>query len=440
MKTRIIVFAFFVCLVVYSISPVRSFKLAIASAEPGGTVSTIAGIEVGGLEGDELKRTLQDAIDQWLKEPLIVSGDGSSIDINKTTIQFDIDRTIYIYESMTKQKWYAIWQKEKVVHLPLEVAQNDGLKEELSKISSLDTEETYARVIDEVAYLKTGKVEAVVKDTSALEVERIALAIEEIPETAFGTYDIALSLNDQVVAPGETFSFIQVIGDNIDAANSEALDFVASLIYQNALNIYSEILERHSQHKVPGYLEPGIEAAINRSGKKDLQFVNRMTTPIKLKLSVEAQQLKAEIYSSGQEATVTASVVRDEEIKPRTITRYTNDLSIGQVREVQKGAQGLRVSVYRVIDGVEELVSKDYYPPVNRILLKSSRQLQTQQPTETDPDLEMDLDGDGLADVETSDEAEGKTKNEKKFEVDENGNPILPPGYYYDKGGNLITP
>lgn len=440
MKTRIIFFVFFVSLFVYSISSLSSFNFDTASAEQGGTVSTIVGIEVGGLDGDEQKRVLQDAINQWLKEPLIVSGDGSSININKATIQFDINRTISVYESMTKQKWYAFWQKEKVVHLPLEVAQNDGLKEELSKITNWDTEETYTQVMNGVAYLKTGKLEAVVKDTSALEVERIALAIEEIPETAFGTYDIALSLNDQVVAPGETFSFIQVLGDNIDAANSEALDFVASLIYQNVLNIHSEILERHSQHKVPGYLEPGIEATINRNGKKDLQFVNRMATPIKLKLSVEAQQLKAEIYSSGQEAEVTASVVRDEEIKPRTITRFTNDLSIGQAREIQKGAQGLRVSVYRVIDGVEELVSKDYYPPVNRILLKSSRQLQTQQPTETDPDLQMDLDGDGLADVEPSDEAEDDAKDEKKFEVDENGNPVLPPGYYYDKGGNLITP
>lgn len=100
----------------------------------------------------------------------------------------------------------------------------------------------------------------------------------------------------------------------------------------------------------------------------------------------------------------------------------------------------MRVSVYRVLDGVEELVSRDYYPPVNRILLNSSNQLQTQQPTETDPNLQMDLDGDGLADVESSDDVEGEIINENELEVDENGNPILPPGSYYDKGGNLITP
>ena len=133
-------------------------------------------------------------------------------------------------------------------------------------------------------------------------------------------------------------------------------------------------------------------------------------------------------------------VIRDEEIDPRTITRYSNELAIGQVKEVQKGEQGLRVSVYRVIDGVEELVSRDYYPPTNQILVKSSRQLQTQQPAETDSDLQMDLDGDGLADVEESEGTEEEMVDDNDFEEDENGNPVLPPGSYYDKGGNLITP
>ncbi len=110
------------------------------------------------------------------------------------------------------------------------------------------------------------------------------------------------------------------------------------------------------------------------------------------------------------------------------------------MKEIQKGEQGLRVSVYRVMDGIEELVSRDYYPPVNRILLKSSRQQQTQGSTATDPDLQIDLNGDGLADVGTNDETKNETIDETELEVDENGNPILPPGSYYDKGGNLITP
>lgn len=444
-RNKLVGLALLASLLIYLVSPLGSFKFGTAYAENEGAVSTIAGIKVGNLSEDEIKQTLTDAINQWINEPLIISGGGSQITLNTMAIQHDIDSTIDLYNSMVKKGWYAFWKNESVVHIPLETLPSEELKEEISKVSMWNLEETYTQVMNAAGYLKTNEVEAVVEDTSALEAERIALAIEEIPETAFGTYDIAHVLNERVIAPGETFSFIQAIEENIDVANSEALNFVASILYQNALNIQSEIVERYSQHKVPAYLEPGIEVAVNSGGEKDLKFINRMTTPIKLKLTVEAQQLKAEIYTTQQKANVVTRVVRDEEIKPRTITRYSNDLAIGQVKEVQKGEQGLRVSVYRVIDGIEKLISRDYYPPVNRILLKSSRQLQqTQQPTETDTDLQMDLNGDGLADVESNDDAEDETVDEtvdeNNHEVDENGNPILPPGSYYDKGGNLITP
>ena len=444
MKKRVAILAVLIGVLATLVLPLADFKSALADSEAQDTQSTIARIEVGGLEGEELKGVLAEAIAQWADGPLIVSDGVSSIEIDKGVIQFDIDKTISLYESMTKRDWYAFWQEEKVVHIPLEIVQNDSLKEEVASMPSWDVDATYAEVMNHAAYLQTGEVEAVIENTSELEASRIALAIEEIPEAAIGTYEMADALNDRVIAPGETFSFIQALGDNAGSGNGEALNFVASLLYHNALNIQSEIVERHSQNRIPGYLEPGIEAAVTGGGEKDLQFINRMTSPIKLKLSVEAQQLKVEVYTSLQEKGGVTTVVRDEEIAPRTITRYSDDLAVGQVVEVQKGEKGLRVSVYRVMDGVEELVSRDYYPPVNRVLLKFSRQLQqTREPAEPDPDLEIDLDGDGLADVEPSEEdvaEDGEAADEGGQEVDDDGNPVLPPGSYYDKGGNLITP
>ena len=443
MKKNIIMLALVASLLIYIVSPLNSFEFKTAYAEENGDISTIAGIEVGNLTEDEMRTVLTDAVNQWIHEPLAVTDGENILSFKTMVIQHDIDSTIDLYKSLVKKDWYVFWKEEKVVHIPLEMLPCEELKEEISKMSMWNQEETYAQVMNFASYLKSGEVEAVVEDTSAFETERIGLAIEEIPETAFGTYDLAQVLNDRVIAPGETFSFIQSLGENVDLTNNEELHFTASLIYQNALHTNTEIVERHSQHVVPSYLEPGIEAAVTSSGDKDLQFINRLATPIKLKLSVEAQQLKVEMYTTQKEAAVTTRVVRDEEIKPRTITRYSNELAVGQVQEIQKGEQGLRVSIYRVIDGVEELVSRDYYPPVNRVLLKSSRQLQIEQPADTDPDLQMDLNGDGLADVGSSDETEtgtkGETINETELEVDENGNPILPPGSYYDKGGNLIT-
>lgn len=397
--------------------------------------STIAGIVVEDLKGDELKQALTEAVNQWASEPLIVTGGGSSLSLNTSIIQFDIDGTISTYESMTKKAWYAFWTNDKVVHLPLQTIDSDMLKNEISNVSTWNTDETYSKVMTMASYLRTDEVEAVVEDLSALETDRLALAIEEIPVTAFGVYDIANALNDTIIGPNEAFSFIEAVGQNADLANSEALNFLASILYYSALNMDTEILERHSQSEVPSYLEPGVEAAIDISAEKDLKFMNRSTNPMKLKLTIDNQQLKAEVYTTYKDVDVTMKVVRDETITPRTITRYTDDLAVGQTKELQQGEPGLRVSVYRYVNGMEELISRDYYTPENRILLKSSRQpVATEQSPNTDSDLQMDLDGDGLADVEEI------TPETSEQEVDENGNPVLPAGSYYDKGGNLITP
>ena len=398
--------------------------------------STIAGITVEGLDSDELKQTLTEAINRWPNEPLIVSGDGSTLSLNRAAIQFDIEGTISTYESMAKKAWYEFWADDKVVHLPLQTLDSETLKNEIAKISTWNTDETYVKVMTLASYLRNDEMEAVIEDLATIETERLALAIEEVPVTAFGVYDIANALNETIIEAGSTFSFMEALGGNVNLANSETLNFVASILYHHALNMDTEIVERYAQNKVPDYLEPGVEAAIDVSANKDLKFVNRSSNPVKIKLSIDNQQLKAEAYTTYKEVDVSMKVIRDATITPRTITRYTDQLAIGKVQEVEKGEPGLRVSVYRTIQGIEQLISRDYYAPISRILLKSSRPPVMTSP-KTDSDLQMDLDGDGLADV-IDDESTNDTDD--KVEVDESGNPVTPQGSYYDKGGNLITP
>ena len=98
-------------------------------------------------------------------------------------------------------------------------------------------------------------------------------------------------------------------------------------------------------------------------------------------------------------------------IKPKIIYRYAANLGLNQQKIIQEGKEGLRVIVYRSItengSSREELIGRDYYPPVNRIVLKSSKILEqtTTTPsggTTEDPDLQVDLDGNGLPDQPTN--------------------------------------
>lgn len=404
--------------------------------------SSIAGIPVDGRSNEEIREDLQKAIDQWSSEKIIIRGEETTIEIDPSMLQFNIEATIHTYETMTGKPWYAFWQSKRTVDLPLEMKASEKLKEALSVKQNWDTDATSQRVLTQASYLKSHEVEAEVTQLSLLDQERIALGIEQIPTNAVGVMELVSVLNNQILMPNEPFSVLQTFGEQLNMANEEAINFVASMIYQAALQSNSMILERTSQRKIPNYLQPGIEVAINGTDNQDLRFVNPFDNPMTLNATVENETIKVEIFAPTKEDGVTLRTVREHEIAPRIITRYAKDLAKGEGKLLQEGKPGVRIAVYRMkaSTGTEELVSKDYYPPENRIVVQSSQVFEvtlgdTIPQTETAPQSDtesIDLDGDGLTDYETMTDEE-IIEREKKIEAE-----TLPPGSYYDKGGNLI--
>ena len=438
---------------------------SVASADNNAVGSTIGGVKIGDLKGEELKALLTNAVNDWYTQNLTVTGGGTSVEVSSSTFQFDIESTVENYENQVHKSWFAFWKDTPTVNLPLIVFPSEIVKNEINNVSSWDTEATYSNVELNAAYLKTDPVEAVVIDVSVLETDRISLSIEKMPEGAMGINELVLALNDTVIEPQMALSMIEKLGDTMNLANREAINFVASNLYNAALNINAEILERHSQNQIPSYLKPGLEAKVDALANEDLKFMNTSSHPVVLKLTMEEGNMKTEVYTPAKETEVDVTVSQDEEIQPRTITRYSADLAIGQTEQIQEGAKGLRVSVYRTAFDEQKLVSRDYYPPVDRIIVKSSKQPEVKTPAENlnnDPAYQVDLDGDGFPDTDTtsgngqnnelttpvsgpqntdsnaSNNSQGSgTNNSVTGDAEEEN---LPPGSYYDKGGNLITP
>lgn len=416
--------------------------------------ATIGGIEVGNLKGEELKETLNNAVNDWYSQNLIVTGGGNSIEVSSSSFQFDIESTVNSYEKNYRKPWYAFWGDETVVHLPLNILPSEIVKNEISNVSTWDTDLTYEKVQLNASYLKTDEIEAVVNDLSLLENDRISLSVEEIPKGSMGINELVLALHDTVIDPQTIFSLLEKLGETINLANQEAINFVASNIYSAALNINGEILERHSQNEIPSYLKAGIEAKVDALGNEDLKFSNTSSNPVVLKLVVNDGKLQTEVYSPAKETEVDITVSEDEKIQPRTIKRYSEDLAIGRQEQVQEGAEGLRVAVYRTVYGEQQLVSQDYYPPVNRVIVESSQLPEIREPAVIEsntPNDPIDLDGDGLPDIDESRESSlNGSQNTKLQHINSNesigeqnqdeSDDNLPPGSYYDKGGNLITP
>ncbi|MEK4530207.1 VanW family protein [Solibacillus sp. FSL K6-1554] len=434
---------------------------SVASADNNAVGSTIGGVETGDLKGEELKTLLTNAVNDWYTQNLTVTGEGTSVEVSSSTFQFDIESTVANYENQVHKSWFAFWEDTPTVHLPLIVFPSEIVKNEISNVSSWDTNLTYNNVELNAAYLKTDPVEAAVIDVSVLETDRISLSVEPMPEGAIGINELVLALHDTVIEPQMAFSMIQKLGDTLNLANRGAINFVASNLYNAALNMNAEVMERHSQNEIPSYLKPGLEAKVDALANEDLKFVNTSSNPVVLKLIMEEGNLKTEVYTPAKETEVDMTVSKDEEIQPRTITRYSSDLAIGQTEQVQEGAKGLRVSVYRTAFDEQKLVSRDYYPPVDRIILKSSKQPEVQTSSENvnnNPADQVDLDGDGFPDDDTTNgngsttPVSGSQNNNSNASNNNQGaasnnsangdtkEENLPPGSYYDKGGNLITP
>ncbi len=448
-KKKLVLFIALLVLLVYIISPYNPMH-STAYAD-NNNASTIGGVEVNGLSKEELKIALAEAIASWTAEPLQVTGGGATLELDAAKLQYDIDATIAYYETSTAKPWYAFWQSENVVHLPINIVPNEEIRKNIDTISIWDTEQTYNSILVQASYLKEHTVEAVMSTTAGLQEERIALAIEQIPQGVAGIKEIVALLDERVITPGEEISLLTEIEPIYGALNRLTINYVASMLYSVALSSGSQITERHSQNVVPAYLEPGIEATVHVAQNQDLRFVNTLSDMMKLKVTEERGQLKMEVYSTSTDSSATVKVKHDETVDPRIITRYSYDLAIGHQRIEQQGKQGLRVSVYRTFQatGEEQLVSRDFYKPVNRIVIKSSR-----QPAETAPSTEVtpiDLDGDGLPDANDTPTTESPSSSDNKqptgnpsqptdknVELDEKGNVILPEGSYYDKAGNLI--
>ncbi|WP_312124614.1 VanW family protein [Lysinibacillus boronitolerans] len=427
--------------------PNQMMEKALATDEG----STIGGINVQGLEDAEIQARLQESIDNWKAESVVIEGAGVTMTLDPSMITFDLASSIAEFHSLTAKPWYAFWQQNKNVHIPLHVTVDGQMDKQIEAIGQWDVEKTLNEVITEVSYLKTEKIAAIVANTYLLENERIALSTHEIPTNLLGVSEVVDALNNTIITPNETFSLLTHLGETADKINMEGLNFVSSLLYHVVLQTEYEIVERHAQEQVPMYLQKGIDAWVNGNLHKDLQFMNLSEQSNIVKLAVDQNSLKVELFAPKKENEVSVRIVKDKIVQPRMITRYSKELAIGQEKVLQQGKEGVRVEVFRSImkngSSMEELISRDYYAPINQIVMKSSKEPvipegngEGTSNTSKDPDLQLDLDGDGLPDMQTQNEQkEPATRDttQKDEETQTTDDPKIVYGYY-DKGGNFV--
>jgi vancomycin resistance protein YoaR len=195
----------------------------------------------------------------------------------------------------------------------------------------------------------------------------------------------ASRIDGVIIAPGEEFSFNNVIGDISPEAGylEDKLIFggrtvdgvgggvcqLSTTVFRGALVSGFPIIERNSHGYRVGYYEqggqpPGLDAAIWQP-ERDLRFLN--DTPYHLLIEIDVfpadDALQIRLYSTnpGRVVEIEAPIIRHVVPAPAPRFEANGDLRPGETLQVDYAAEGADVTVYRNIYGLDgELITRDH--------------------------------------------------------------------------------
>ncbi len=240
------------------------------------------------------------------------------------------------------------------------------------------------------------------------------------------SYNIGLAagaFNNTLLSPGEEFSFNNRVGPRTaqngyrEAMVIEADAFVpglgggvcqvSSTLYNAVLLAGLEIVERSNHTLAINYLPLGRDATV-AYGSQDLKFRNNLKSYVYIKTSVSSGALTIKIFGNKQQQkSVQLETVIDSVISPRVTTKKDANLLQGKTVVEKAGASGYRVSAHRIINGSKQLLSRDYYRPIERVIRlgvkeptpapddQQEKQTEEKDSGKTDGDAAPETQGDG---------------------------------------------
>lgn len=403
--------------------------------------TTLGGVPITSTKESTIQSELSAAIAEWKKEPIIVTGKTGFVEIPTEMIQFDLEGTVQNYLKESKAPWYMPWKKRKIVHLPLALQVADEVDALLRENPFFKVEETRHVMSEHASYLKADRVEAVEGNLTKEHLERTAFEIQPISQSRTSLSSLVTMLDGMVLAENEIFSFLEKTEEIASSTDIEAKRFFASVLYSVVLQSETSIVERHSQNKIPTYLQAGIEVDVSERLQKDFAFQNSSTSPMLFGAKIENNNLLIDVFMPKQDKTITYSVV-EKKVEPKTIYRLSSELRPNQSKVIESGKPGYRVTVNRIFqDGAYEQgeeVSRDFYAPVHKVIQVSSREVETNQSSNDSNNNETTEDSSEENDSEHTNDGNKQNDNGNKEESNENEQDDERKEIIYDKGGNVI--
>ncbi len=172
--------------------------------------------------------------------------------------------------------------------------------------------------------------------------------------------------NDLLIKPKEEVSFNDTVGvissstgfkDAAVIVNGEFDQGIGGGICQVSTTLYNalirsdlEIVERHNHSRPISYVPLGTDAAV-AEGYKDLKFINNTEHNIYIKSFADGNELKFQIFGNSADKDYEVEIVPKllSVNEPKTIKKYTTDMTEGESKVEKKGSKGYSYATYKEI-------------------------------------------------------------------------------------------
>ncbi|NLZ47208.1 MAG: hypothetical protein GX895_00200 [Clostridiales bacterium] len=203
------------------------------------------------------------------------------------------------------------------------------------------------------------------------------------------------AINGTILMPGDSFSFNEavgertrergykdagvIIGDSVQSGLGGGICQVSSTLYNAMLKAGIKATERKNHTLVLSYVPKGLDATVDW-GNIDYKFTNTLNYPIYIEGYTQNRNVYFNIYSNKELSKYTYELSTDvyATIQPKINYTDSNDLLEGETKVVKSGTTGYKVKVYRntyengkLIN--TELISNDYYYPVDGQVLRGTK-------------------------------------------------------------------
>lgn len=198
-------------------------------------------------------------------------------------------------------------------------------------------------------------------------------AIVEMKDVPFDLQSVIDKKASIEIPEKSTFSLLEFAKEQ-KFGNVDALNLIATGIYQAILPSNFSIVERNIGGSLPEYAKLGYEAKVNQKKNVDLVIANPNKVKYVLELKLENNRLKVTLKGEKFLYDYKITSKDEQKLKPKTIIQYSPLLLPGKTKIETMGTEGQIVKMYRetVQDSQlikSELISEDYYPPVFQVEL-----------------------------------------------------------------------